>query len=160
MPHNHLQYKDTGVYYNTTRLITQADGVQDNVTDILSTLGTVDGQLDLGTGFTGSTIPNNSTLIGALQALETAVESNAGVTFENLSKNLKSFPNTLTYDSGTGDLQTIVYNTGTGSITKTFTYTLGKLSDIVLSGDLPADLLATTKVFVYTGDNLTSISYI
>ena len=80
-----------------------------------------------------------------------------GEEFETVSKNLKSYPYTLTYAGG--DLDTITYNLGGGlSIVKTFNYTLTVLTSIVLSGDTPLGI-SLTKTLVYTGDDLTSVSY-
>jgi len=77
--------------------------------------------------------------------------------FETLSKNLKVYPYTLTY--GVDGVDTIVYDLGGGlSITKTFNYTLGVLTSIVLSGDTPVDI-DLTKTFHYTGVDLTSVTY-
>jgi len=77
--------------------------------------------------------------------------------FETLSRNLKVYPYTLTY--GVDGVDTIVYDLGGGlSITKTFNYTLGVLTSIVLSGDTPVDI-DLTKTFHYTGVDLTSVTY-
>lgn len=79
-------------------------------------------------------------------------------TFEAINKNLRSFPYTLTYSGS--NVSTIVYNLGGGlSITKTFSYSAGKLTSIVLSGDLPVALEFLTKTLSYTGSKLTSVSY-
>lgn len=77
-------------------------------------------------------------------------------TFESVSKNLKNYSAALNY---TGEnLTSIVYNTGSGTITKTFNYTGENLTSIVLSGATP-DGISLTKTFIYTGENLTSITY-
>lgn len=80
----------------------------------------------------------------------------ASTTFETVSKNLASYPYTLNYTGE--DLTSIVYNTGVGQITKTFSYTLEDLTTITLSGDTPLgiDLI---KTFVYNSENLTNITY-
>ncbi|OQB08077.1 MAG: hypothetical protein BWY21_01465 [Parcubacteria group bacterium ADurb.Bin216] len=80
-----------------------------------------------------------------------------GEEFETVSKNLKSYPYVLTY--GVDGIDTIVYNLGGGlSITKTFNYTLGILTSIVLSGDTPLGI-ELTKTLIYTGVDLTSVTY-
>lgn len=56
--------------------IAKLDGVNDNQDTLL---GTAQGDTDLGT-FTGSTISDNTTVVGALQELETAVEAAAPTT--------------------------------------------------------------------------------
>lgn len=77
--------------------------------------------------------------------------------FETVSKNLKSYPYTLTY--GVDGIDTIVYDLGGGlSITKTFNYTLGVLTSIVLLGDTPSGI-ELTKTFGYIGVDLTSVLY-
>jgi hypothetical protein len=56
-------------------------------------------------------------------------------------------------------IDTIVYDLGGGlSITKTFNYTLGVLTSIVLSGDTLSDI-ELTKTLIYTGVDLTNVSY-
>lgn len=78
-------------------------------------------------------------------------------TFESVSKNISSYPYTLTYDGTT--LASITYDIGDGdSIVKTLNYTDGKLTSIVLSGDTP-DGISLTKTLSYTGENLTGITY-
>jgi hypothetical protein len=77
--------------------------------------------------------------------------------FETVSKNLRSYPYTLTY--GVDGVDAITYDLGGGlEIVKTFNYTLGVLTSIVLSGDTPAGV-DLTKTFSYTGVDLTSVSY-
>ena len=80
-----------------------------------------------------------------------------GEEFETVSKNLKSYPYTLTY--GVDGIDTIVYDLGGGlSVTKNFNYTLSVLTSIVLSGDTPAGI-ELTKTLNYTGVDLTSVTY-
>jgi hypothetical protein len=76
--------------------------------------------------------------------------------YESVSKNLKSWDASLVYTSG--DLATITYTDGFSTIVKTFNYTAGDLTSIVLSGDTPAgiDLI---KTLGYTAGNLTSVTY-
>lgn len=80
----------------------------------------------------------------------------AADTFESISKNLKAFPASFNY---TGEnLTSIVYDIGSGTITKSFAYTGENLTSITLSGNTPAGI-NLTKSFAYTGENLTSITY-
>lgn len=77
--------------------------------------------------------------------------------FESVSKNLKSYPYVITYDGD--DINYITYNLGGGnSIVKTFNYTLGILTSIVLSEDTPLGIFLT-KTFNYTEGNLTNVTY-
>ncbi len=55
----------------STSVVTEIDG---NVNDLITLTGVAENETDLGT-FTGSTIPDDSTIKGALQALETEVET-------------------------------------------------------------------------------------
>lgn len=88
-----------------------------------------------------------------------SISSNSGGlsdSFETVSKNLKAYPAAFTY---TGDqLTSIAYTTDIGTITKTFTYSVGKLTQITLSGNLPSGI-STIKTLTYSGDTLTSTSY-
>ena len=77
-------------------------------------------------------------------------------TFETVSKNLKAYPASLNYTSGT--LTSIVYTLPSGTITKTLNYTSGTLTSIVLSGNTPSGI-SLTKTLGYTGGILTSITY-
>lgn len=78
-------------------------------------------------------------------------------TFETISKNLKKYPATFTYD---GDkLQTVQYATPGGTITKTLAYNGIYLQSVTLSGAIP-DYVATVKTFGYSAQNkLISINY-
>jgi hypothetical protein len=80
-----------------------------------------------------------------------------GDSYETISKNLKAYPATLAY-GGTGDLNTITYTVPSGTITKTFNYTAGNLTSIVLSGSTPSGI-NLTKTLTYTTGNLTGVSY-
>lgn len=77
-------------------------------------------------------------------------------TYETVSKNLRSFPATLTYSSG--ELASISYATPGGAIVKTLNRSAGRLASIVLSGSLPSGI-ATTKTLTYSGDTLTGVAY-
>jgi hypothetical protein len=76
--------------------------------------------------------------------------------FETVSKNLLSWDFTISRTSG--DIVSIIYTDGVSTIVKTFNYTTGDLTSIVLSGDTPAgiDLI---KTLGYTAGNLTSVTY-
>ena len=77
--------------------------------------------------------------------------------FEVISKNLKSYPYIIEYDSDLVDR--IVYDLGGGlQIIKTFNYTLDALTSIVLSGDVP-DGVMLTKTINYELGVITSIEY-
>jgi hypothetical protein len=76
--------------------------------------------------------------------------------FETVSKNLKSFPYVITYNGS--DIDYITYTTDTGTIVKTFNYTLGVLTSLTLSGATPSGI-SLTKTFHYSGSILTSFTY-
>ena len=94
--------------------------------------------------------------IADVTGLQTALNAKLGETFETVSKNLKAYPAVLNYSGG--NLTSIVYTIGAGSITKTLNYTSGALTSIVLSGDTPSGI-ELTKTLNYTTGVLTSISY-
>ena len=77
--------------------------------------------------------------------------------YETVSKNLKSYPAVFAYN-GSGDLSTITYTVPGGTIVKTFNYTSGDLTSIVLSGSTPAGI-NLTKTLSYTSGNLTGVTY-
>ena len=77
--------------------------------------------------------------------------------YEIVNKNLKSYPAALNYN-GSGDITSVVYTVPGGTITKTFNYTSGDLTSIVLSGNTPAGI-NLTKTLNYTAGNLTGVSY-
>lgn len=109
----------------------------------------------------GTALSSGSGLIDTILELTYVGSSGAtdylGEDFETVSKNLKSYPYTLTY--GVDGLDTITYDLGGGlSIVKTFNYTLSVLTSIVLSGDTPSGI-ELTKTFGYTGVDLTSVVY-
>lgn len=81
-------------------------------------------------------------------------------TFESVNRNIKTYPYVLNYNIS-DQLDTIVYTTPSGSITKTFNYDGGgTLTSIVLSGaGLPAGLTLLTKTLGYTTGQLTSVTY-
>ena len=78
-------------------------------------------------------------------------------TYETVSKNLIGYPYAITYNGS--DIDYITYDLGGGlSIIKTFNYTDGLLTTLVLSGDTPSGI-DLTKTLNYTGDDLTSVEY-
>ena len=79
-----------------------------------------------------------------------------GLTFEAVSKNIRSWSYSLNYTGST--LTSIVYTEGVQTITKTFTYTGADLTSIVLSGDVPSGI-NLTKTLTYTSGNLTGVAY-
>ncbi len=76
--------------------------------------------------------------------------------FESVSKNIRSWDYSLTYDAGL--LVAITYTSGALEIVKTLAYDAGLLSSITLSGDTPSGI-SLTKTLGYTSGTLTSISY-
>ena len=84
------------------------------------------------------------------------VSSGGGDSFETVAKNLKAYSYTINYSGD--DITSIVYNLGTGIITKTLNLTGDNLTSIVLSDNTPAGI-SLTKTLVYTGDNITSVNY-
>lgn len=81
-------------------------------------------------------------------------------TFETVNKNLSAYPYVINYTIS-DDIDTIVYTTPSGDITKTFNYDgNGALVSIVLSGaGLPSGLTILTKTLSYTSGQLTGITY-
>jgi hypothetical protein len=76
--------------------------------------------------------------------------------FDTVNRNLSSYPYQINYSGDT--ISSIVFNLGLTTITKTFGYTSGILTSIVLSGDTPQGI-SLTKTFGYTGDKITSVTY-
>lgn len=73
--------------------------------------------------------------------------------FEDISKNLKSLNYVLQYSDDM--LTSLVYS---NSVTKTLNYAQGRLSSVVLSGNVPSGI-NLTKTLLYTGGKLTSVEY-
>jgi hypothetical protein len=78
-------------------------------------------------------------------------------TFESVSKNLDS-NDVVINKLPNGDIDTMVYTTDMGTITKTFGYTSGDLTSLTLSGNLPGSI-DITKTFTYTSGEITGWSY-
>lgn len=85
-----------------------------------------------------------------------ASSSSSGIaeSFETVSSNLPASNAVLNYD-GNGDITDIVYSNG---ITKTFNYTGGDITSIVLSGSTPSGI-TLTKTLTYTDGDVTGITY-
>lgn len=102
------------------------------------------------------TAAERSLIASALQS-ETSHDNVVVEDYETVSKNLKSYPYAIAY--GVDGISTMTYDLGGGdSIVKTFNYTTGVLTSIVLSGDVPGGI-PLTKTLGYTGSDLTSITY-
>lgn len=78
-------------------------------------------------------------------------------TYNTVSDNLKSWDYVFNYTGS--DLTSIDYNQGASTITKQFNYVDGQLISVVLSGDVPS-CISLTKLFTYSGQNLSAISYL
>ncbi len=78
------------------------------------------------------------------------------ISFETINKNLGDYPKAFNY-SGL-ELTSIDYTTDSGVITKTLSYTSGKLTSVSLGGSTPDGILLT-KTLAYTGEDLTGVSY-
>jgi hypothetical protein len=76
--------------------------------------------------------------------------------FESYSKNLLSYPYTITETSPT--ITTIAYTTPSGIINKTITEVSSAITTIVFSGDYPSGL-PTTKTITETSPTLITITY-
>lgn len=86
--------------------------------------------------------------------LYTPLGSSLESTFETVSANLSAYGSELNYN-GSGDITSIVYSNG---VTKTFNYTSGDVTSIVLSGDTPSGI-TLTKTLTYTSGDVTGIAY-
>jgi len=76
--------------------------------------------------------------------------------FETVSKNIKAWPATFNWVDGS--LSSIVYSDGVSSITKSFSYSGGYLTQITLSGDTPLSA-SLIKSIVYSSGKPATISY-
>jgi len=96
----------------------------------------------------------SSTIAGVRSWIALSFLSN---TFESVSKNLNSYPYVITYSGA--DINYITYTLGGGlTIVKTFNYTSGDITSIVLSGSTPSGI-SLTKTLAYSGGNVSSITY-
>lgn len=76
--------------------------------------------------------------------------------FESISKNIRTWDFIVEYNLGL--LTKIKYTKGSLIIDKSFNYTSGKITSIVLSGDTPSGI-QLTKAIGYTSGKVSSISY-
>jgi len=76
--------------------------------------------------------------------------------FDTVSRNLSGYPYTVTFNGSL--ISQVVFNLGSTTITKTYNYTSGLLTSIVLSGDTP-DGINLTKSLTYTSGKISSVSY-
>lgn len=140
---------------NKATSLTSPDNTKYPTTLAVSTgLGTKQDTLVSGTNI--KTI-NGSSILGSGNLV---VSGGGGLAeaFETVSKNLKSYDYSIAY---TGDLvDEITYNLGGGlSIVKSFGYNIDDtVSTIVLSGDTPSGI-ELTKTFTYTLGKVTSVGY-
>lgn len=95
--------------------ITQAvdlDQLEAESANLVTLTGQASDAVDLGTGFTGTTIPDNSTITSALQAIETTLEAISGVT--NLAYTVSPTNGIITSDTGTNATISLVDGTNAG----------------------------------------------
>lgn len=76
--------------------------------------------------------------------------------FDTVSRNLSGLPYDVYWNGDS--ISSIVFNNGSSTTTKTFNYTVDKLTSIVLSGDTP-DGINLTKSLSYSGDKIQSVTY-
>ena len=110
-----------------TSVVTEIDG---NVDDLITLSGVAENATDLGT-FTGTTIADSETVKGALQDLETAVETNTSLT--------------VTGDGGTG---TIIFATESLKIAGTANEIETSMVTNQLQVGLPASITVTDNITV------------
>jgi hypothetical protein len=82
-------------------------------------------------------------------------------TFESVSSNLKDWdshtiPPTYSVD---GDILTITYVSGVQQIVKTFTYTSGDITQVVLSGDTPAGINLVKNIYYTASGDYDGVTY-
>ena len=101
---------------------------------------------------------NESDILKIVSGLPEWVSDSGSISsFEAVSKNLNSYDYAINYSGG--DVSDIVYDLGGGlQITKTFNYTSGNVTSVVLSGDTPSGI-SLTKTINYSGGDVSSISY-
>lgn len=111
--------------------------------------------IDGDNGLSAYQIAVNNGFIGTEQEWLASLQAQLAETFETVSQNFDTYPNTVTFVNGLPS--TVVVNTGTGTITKTITFTSGKPTSVVLSGDTPTGI-QLTKTISYGVDTI-NISY-
>ena len=125
---------DSNAGYATTGDVSSAVAVVDNRLSAIS--GVTTGNSTLGT-FNGSTISNDANVKGALQELETAVESIApGIQLTALSVTVQSASGqgNLTYDNGTGQFAFTPADVYTAAAADAAFAPIGVLADASLTG--------------------------
>jgi hypothetical protein len=142
--------------------------VPDSYTTILSPAAPVQTLVAGSTQSVTNVVSNSgfATLLPAAEQFSTALVAGQGPpgpsgaagspTFETVSQNLEALPKSITYSQGL--VATIVYAAAGGPITKTFNYTLGNLTSLVLSGNVPGGV-ALTKTLTYSSNDLVGVSY-
>jgi hypothetical protein len=91
--------------------------------------------------------------ISDVDGLSEELEDKIAQTFETVNKNLSTSGATLAYSGGL--LSSITYQNG---VVKTLGYQSGRLTTVTLSGTIPASI-STVKTLVYTGSDLTGVTY-
>jgi len=102
---------------------------------------------------------SNVTLTQVGQDIQVSASGGSGSdSYETVSQNLVAYDYTITYTVN-GDIDHIEYDLGGGlTITKTFAYSSGDITDIVLSGDTPGGI-TLTKTFTYSSGDITAVEY-
>lgn len=77
--------------------------------------------------------------------------------FESISANLKSWNSVFNRTSGV--LTSEVFSSGTSTITKTYNYSGSILTSITISGNVPETVTKRTKNFIWSGPDLSAITY-
>tara|TARA_R110000737_G_scaffold244448_1_gene255337 strand:+ start:2556 stop:3176 length:621 start_codon:yes stop_codon:yes gene_type:complete len=88
--------------------------------------------------------------------VDAAIALKTKIAYETISKNLDSWDAILSYTLG--NLIAITYSDGIFTIIKTFNYTVGDLTSIVLSGDTPLQI-DLTKTFTYSSGDIIGWAY-
>ena len=139
--------------------ITDDSAVNITVVDDIETNVTIEQGQDINISVEGQEIgvtieeaPINVSIFGGEQTT-----SLLGQTFETINRNMKAYPSSLSFLGGF--LNTVIYDLGGGdTITKTFGYSSGVISTIILSGSVPLGI-SIAKSFTYESGKLKSISY-
>lgn len=136
--------------------------------DVDGPASSVDNRIATFDGTTGKLIQDSGSVVGDFATsaqgtlADTAIQLIDLVTyiedqFETVSKNLRSYNYEIFYTGG-GNIDYIEYNTGAGTITKTFNYSGDLITSIVLSGTIAG--IDLTKSFMYDiNDNIELVSY-
>ncbi len=136
-------------------LQTSASGSAADIADILTTIGTADGDTDLGS-FTGATITDNSSVKTALQELETAleaVEAGSGSESAVLANAAEITALRTTQGTSNGDVNLGTFSGSTISDNVSVKTALGELETAVDS----LETSITNGSFVSEGDNVNEL---